>query len=61
MIIYIFIAIAFTYYFMQKAKIRRINKRENFKIKQEQKFNDLLKNAREQDKAKENEAEINNI
>ena len=52
MIIYTFIAIAFIYYFMQRAKISRANKREKFKIKQEEKFNDLLKKARAEDAQK---------
>ncbi|MCU7614336.1 hypothetical protein N0B16_07790 [Chryseobacterium sp. GMJ5] len=49
-IILIFIAVAIVYYIIQKDKIRRSEKREDFKIRQEEKLAQLLKNAREEDR-----------
>ena len=53
MILFIFIAIAVIYYLIQKDKIRRSEKREDFKIRQEEKLAQLLKNAREEDQRKQ--------
>lgn len=57
-IILIFIAVAIVYYIIQKDKIRRSEKREDFKIRQEEKLAQLLKNAREEDRRKQ---ENNNL
>ena len=55
MILLVFISIAIIYYLIQKQKITRTEKREDFKAKQEEKLQDLLKKAREEDlKNKEN-------
>lgn len=53
MLLLMFIAIAVVYYFIQKDKIRRNEKREDFKIRQEEKLTQLLKNAREEDQRKQ--------
>ncbi|WP_129535266.1 hypothetical protein [Chryseobacterium sp. 3008163] len=52
MLILIFIAITVIYYLIQRDKIRRSEKREDFKIRQEEKLAQLLKNAREEDQRK---------
>ncbi|MDW9380973.1 hypothetical protein [Chryseobacterium sp. JV558] len=49
MLLLVFISIAIIYYLIQKQKITRIEKREDFKAKQEEKIQDLLKKAREED------------
>ncbi|WP_332453288.1 hypothetical protein [Chryseobacterium aquaticum] len=49
MLILIFVAITVIYYLIQRDKIRRSEKREDFKIRQEEKLAQLLKNAREED------------
>ncbi|WP_167510711.1 hypothetical protein [Chryseobacterium sediminis] len=55
MLLLVFISIAIIYYLIQKQKITRMEKREDFKAKQEEKIQDLLKKAREEDiKNKEN-------
>lgn len=55
MLLLVFISIAIIYYLIQKQKIARTGKRENFKAKQEEKLQELLKKAREEDlKNKEN-------
>lgn len=52
MLIVIFVAITVIYYLIQRDKIRRSEKREDFKIRQEEKLAQLLKNAREEDQRK---------
>ncbi|WP_165589256.1 hypothetical protein [Chryseobacterium aquaticum] len=52
MLILIFVAITVIYYLIQRDKIRRSEKREDFKIRQEEKLAQLLKNAREEDQRK---------
>jgi hypothetical protein len=52
MLILIFVAITVIYYLIQRDKIRRSEKKEGFKIRQEEKLAQLLKNAREEDKRK---------
>jgi len=56
MLLLSFLAIAIIYYLIQKDKIRRADKREAFKEKQEEKLQQLLEKAREEDakKAEEN-------
>ncbi|MDR3024358.1 hypothetical protein [Chryseobacterium sp.] len=55
MLLLVFISIAIIYYLIQKQKITRMEKREDFKAKQEEKIQDLLEKAREEDiKNKEN-------
>lgn len=49
MLLLVFISIAIIYYLIQKQKITRIEKREDFKAKQEENLQDLLKKAREED------------
>ena len=49
MLLLAFISIAVIYYLIQKQKITRIEKREDFKVKQEEKLQDLLRKAREED------------
>ncbi|MBW7675528.1 hypothetical protein [Chryseobacterium chendengshani] len=51
-LILIFVAITVIYYLIQRDKIRRSEKREDFKIRQEEKLAQLLKNAREEDQRK---------
>ena len=53
MLILIFIAITVIYYLIQRDKIRRSEKREDFKIRQEEKLAQLLKNAREEDQRRQ--------
>lgn len=52
MLILIFVAITVIYYLIQRDKIRRSEKREDFKIRQEEKLAQLLKNAKEEDQRK---------
>lgn len=55
MLLLAFISIVIIYYLMQKQKVARAEKREDFKSKQEEKIQDFLKKAREEDfKNKEN-------
>ena len=55
MLLLVFISIVIIYYLMQKQKVARAEKREDFKSKQEEKIQDLLQKAREEDfKNKEN-------
>lgn len=56
MLLLTFLAIAIVYYLIQKDKIRKAEKREIFKEKQEKKRQQLLEKAREEDakKAEEN-------
>ncbi|SDI59858.1 hypothetical protein [Chryseobacterium jejuense] len=55
MLLLVFISIAIIYYLIQKQKITRIEKREDFKARQEEKLQDILKKAKEEDlKNKEN-------
>lgn len=56
MILFVFISIAVIYYLIQSNKIKRVQKREYFKEKQEEKLKQLLEQAREEDakKAEEN-------
>lgn len=56
MLLLAFLAIAIVYYLIQKDKIRKAEKREVFKEKQEKKLQQLLEKAREEDvkKAEEN-------
>lgn len=56
MLLLTFLAIAIAYYLIQKDKIRKAEKREAFKEKQEIKLQQLLEKAREEDtrKAEEN-------
>lgn len=55
MLLLTFLAIAIVYYLIQKDKIRKAEKREIFKEKQEKKLQQLLEKAREEDaKAEEN-------
>lgn len=55
MLLLVFTSIAIIYYLIQKQKIARTEKRENFKAQQEEKLQELLKKAREEDlKNKEN-------
>jgi hypothetical protein len=56
MLLLSFLTIAIIYYLIQKDKIRRVEKREIFKEKQEEKLQQLLEKAREEDskKAEEN-------
>lgn len=55
MLLLVFISIVVIYYIIQKQKITRTEKREDFKVKQEEKLQDLLKQTREEDlKNKEN-------
>lgn len=55
MLLLIFISIAVIYYLIQKQKIAKTEKREDFKAKQKEKLQDLQKQAREEDlKIKEN-------
>ncbi|GEN73298.1 hypothetical protein [Chryseobacterium lathyri] len=49
MLLLIFLAIAIVYYLIQKDKIRKTEKREIFKEKQEKKLQQLLEKAREED------------
>ncbi|MDN3695302.1 hypothetical protein QWZ06_25235 [Chryseobacterium tructae] len=49
MVLLILISIAVIYYLIQKQKITRIEKREEFKSKQEEKLKDMLKKAKEED------------
>ncbi|WP_347219818.1 hypothetical protein [Chryseobacterium sp.] len=49
MLLLVFISIAIIYYLIQKQKITRIEKREESKAKQEEKFQNILKKAREED------------
>ncbi|MDR6463999.1 hypothetical protein [Chryseobacterium sediminis] len=49
MLLLVFISIAIIYYLIQKQKITRMEKREDFKARQEEKIQDLLKKAREED------------
>ncbi|SIS35795.1 hypothetical protein SAMN05421639_103426 [Chryseobacterium shigense] len=55
MLLLTFLAIAIIYYLIQNDKIRKAEKREIFKEKQEEKRQQLLEKAREEDakKAKE--------
>ncbi|UWX59611.1 hypothetical protein N0B40_14470 [Chryseobacterium oranimense] len=52
MLLLSFLAIAIIYYLIQKDKIRRAEKRELFKEKQEEKLQQLLEKAREEDAKK---------
>jgi len=52
MLLLSFLAITIIYYLIQKDKIRRAEKRELFKEKQEEKLQQLLKKAREEDAKK---------
>lgn len=52
MLILIFVAITVIYYLIQRDKIKRSEKREDFKIRQEEKLAQLLKNAKEEDQRK---------
>ncbi|WP_181876140.1 hypothetical protein [Chryseobacterium carnipullorum] len=56
MLLLAFLAIAIVYYLIQKDKIRKAEKRDIFKEKQEKKLQQLLEKAREEDakKAEEN-------
>ncbi|MBB6371568.1 hypothetical protein [Chryseobacterium shigense] len=56
MLLLSFLVIAIVYYLIQKDKIRKTEKREIFKEKQEEKLQQLLEKAREEDarKAEEN-------
>ncbi|WP_157859412.1 hypothetical protein [Chryseobacterium angstadtii] len=51
-----FLAIAIIYYLIQKDKIRKAEKREFFKEKQEKKLQQLLEKAREEDAKKAEES-----
>ncbi|WP_343611649.1 hypothetical protein [Chryseobacterium oranimense] len=52
MLLLSFLAITIIYYLIQKDKIRRAEKRELFKEKQEEKLQQLFKKAREEDAKK---------
>nr|WP_314493831.1 hypothetical protein [uncultured Chryseobacterium sp.] len=50
MLLLIFAVITVIYYFIQRDKIRRSEKREDFRIRQEDKLAELLENARKEDR-----------
>lgn len=56
MLLLTFLAIAIIYYLIQKDKIRKAEKREFFKEKQEKKLQQLLEKAREEDAKKAEES-----
>lgn len=50
MLLLIFAVITVIYYFIQRDKIRRSEKREDFRIRKEDKLAELLENARKEDR-----------
>ncbi|MBL1221903.1 hypothetical protein JET18_13705 [Chryseobacterium sp. L7] len=56
MLLLTFLAIVIVYYLIQKDKIRKAEKREIFKEKQEKKLQQLLEKAREEDAKKAEES-----